>query len=81
MFFYSTPHSNLPSQYFRRFPKMMADISLKGILRFCLWEGTHEAPLPVEGSKAVEQAQEGQGGRLPCSLEGRCIAEINKEGL
>ena len=30
---------------------------------------------------AEEQAQEGQGKRLPCSLEGRCRAEIEKEGI
>jgi hypothetical protein len=89
MFFYSIPGLKVPSPYFKRFPKMMADISRKGILRFCLWEGSHEAPRPVEGSeaddtniyKAVEQAHEGQGGRLPCSLVGRCIAEINKGGI
>ena len=47
-FFYSTPDSATPSPYFRRFPHMLRDISQKGILRFRLWQGSHEAPRPVE---------------------------------
>ena len=47
-FFYSVPGSTIPSPYFKRVPPMLADLSRKGILRFRLWQGSHEAPVPLE---------------------------------
>ena len=46
-YFYSTPDSKEPSPYFKRVPPMLADLSRKGILRFRLWQGRHEAPIPL----------------------------------
>lgn len=54
-FFYSVPGSKTPSQYFRRVSKMLADLSRKGILRFRLWQGRHEAPIPLsDGPEPVD---------------------------
>jgi hypothetical protein len=47
-YFYSTPDSTIPSPYFKRVPPMLAALSKKGILRFRLWQGSHEAPVPLE---------------------------------
>ena len=47
-YFYSVPDSKLPSPYYFRLPLMLRDLSRKGILRFRLWTGSHEAPIPVE---------------------------------
>ena len=47
-YFYSTPASKEPSPYFKRVPQMLRDLSRKGILRFRLWQGSHEAPVPLE---------------------------------
>ena len=46
-YFYSVPGSTIPSPYFKRVPPMLADLSRKGILRFRLWQGSHEAPIPL----------------------------------
>lgn len=50
-YFYSTPASKEPSPYFKRVPQMLRDLSRKGILRFRLWQGRHEAPVPLEESQ------------------------------
>ena len=47
-YFYSVPGSTSPSPYFKRVPPMLADLSRKGILRFRLWQGRHDAPVPLE---------------------------------
>ena len=46
-YFYSLPNSKEPSPYFFRVPSMLRDLSRKGILRFRLWQGRHEAPVPL----------------------------------
>ena len=46
-YFYSLPNSKEPSPYFLRVPAMLRDLSRKGILRFRLWQGRHEAPVPL----------------------------------
>ena len=46
-YFYSVPHSAVPSPYFLHFRECLADISKKEILQFRTWQGTHEAPEPV----------------------------------
>jgi hypothetical protein len=46
-FFFSVPDSKIPSPYFSRFPKMLRYISQHGILKFRLWQGSHDAPIPV----------------------------------
>ena len=66
-YFYSTPNSVTPSGYFKRVPQALADISRKGILRFRIWQGTHEAPIPVDDEpepiyNANGAALAGQGG-------------------
>lgn len=48
LYFYTVPDSSAPSPYYLRFPAMLRDLSRKGIMRFRLWTGTHEAPIPVE---------------------------------
>lgn len=45
-FFYSVPNSTTPSPYFFRVPKMLRALSRAGILRFRLWQGRHECPVP-----------------------------------
>lgn len=47
-YFYSVPNSTIPSGYFKRVPAMLRDLSRKGILRFRLWQGRHEAPVPLD---------------------------------
>ena len=47
-YFYSVPTSATPSPYFTCFRKMLAHISRRGIFRFRLWQGSHDAPRPVE---------------------------------
>ena len=47
-YFYSIPTSAVPSPYFKRLPKLLADLSRKGIFRFRIWQGTYDAPYPVE---------------------------------
>ena len=54
-YFYSTPDSKEPSPYFKRVPPMLADLSRKGILRFRLWQGRHEAPIPLSNGPEPEQ--------------------------
>ena len=54
-YFYSLPNSKEPSPYFFRVPSMLRDLSRKGILRFRLWQGRHEAPVPLgDGPEPVE---------------------------
>ena len=52
LFFYSVPSSPIPSPYFTRMPKLLADLSRKGIFHFRLWQGTYDAPFPVDEEKA-----------------------------
>ena len=52
LFFYSTPDSKEPSPYFKRFTLMLAHISKLGIYHFRLWQGSHEAPVPIDEEKA-----------------------------
>ena len=52
-YFYSTPASKEPSPYFKRVPQMLRDLSRKGILRFRLWQGSHEAPVPLGDEEPV----------------------------
>ena len=47
-YFYSIPESAAPSPYFFSFRKMLNHLSRKGIMRFKLWQGSHEAPIPIE---------------------------------
>ena len=46
-YFYSVPGSTIPSPYFKRVPLMLKALSRKGILRFRLWQGRHDAPVPL----------------------------------
>lgn len=50
-YFFSTPDSKIPSPHFFRVPKMLRALSRAGILRFRLWQGRHEAPVPLEESQ------------------------------
>ena len=45
-FFYSTPHSAIPSCYFTKPTFMMAKLRKLGITKFYLWQGSHDAPQP-----------------------------------
>jgi hypothetical protein len=56
-YFYSLPNSTTPSPYFNRMPKLLADLSRKGILQFRIWEGSHEAPRPVEDTPSPAEIQ------------------------
>lgn len=47
-YFYSVPGSKVPSPYFLCFRKMLRELNRRGIFHFRLWEGSHEAPRPVE---------------------------------
>ena len=58
-FFYSVPGSTVPSPYFKRVPAMLADLSKKGILRFRLWQGRHEAPIPLSDGQEPIPSEEG----------------------
>lgn len=57
LYFYSIPNSTIPSPYFSRLPKLLADVSKKGITKFTVWQGSHEAPIPIETSKAWIEPQ------------------------
>ena len=54
-YFYSTPASKEPSPYFRGVSAMLRALSRAGILRFRLWQGTHEAPIPLSDGPEPEQ--------------------------
>ena len=76
LFFYSLPSSPIPSPYFTRMPKLLADLSRKGILHFRIWEGSHESPRPVEDTPAPAEIQPG----YPIDPSAECSREaITKE--
>lgn len=56
-YFYSVPSSKVPSPYFRGMAAMLRDLSRKGILRFKLWQGSHEAPMPVEDDEPCRRVE------------------------
>lgn len=47
-YFFSTPASPVPSAYYYRFPLMLRHLSQLHIYDFKAWQGTHEAPIPVD---------------------------------
>ena len=60
LYFYTVPGSSTPSPYYLRFPAMLRDLSRRGILKFRLWTGSHEAPIPVEEDGRGPRNGEGQ---------------------
>ena len=63
-YFYSVPNSTIPSGYFRRIPQLLADISRKEIMRFRIWQGTHDAPIPLNDGPEPHKIT-GSDKRLP----------------
>jgi len=51
-YFCSTRDSKTPSPYFKRLPPLLAELSRKGIFHFRLWQGTYDAPVPIDEEKA-----------------------------
>jgi len=50
-YFYSVPTSKVPSPYYMRFAAMLKNLSRRHIFQFKLWQGSHEAPVPIEEDK------------------------------
>ena len=69
-YFFSVPGNTTPSSYFTRLPKLLAHLSRHGILKFTLWEGSHEAPRPVKDTPAWSEADYPVDPSAECSAAG-----------
>lgn len=58
-YFFSVPTSVIPSPYFRSVRAMLRHLSRNYITQFRNWQGSHEAPTPVDdfGFHSVQEEE------------------------